>query len=79
MNKTYSWDETTTGHIMSVNGKYRWFIKKDDNRFEVYEIVKQPNDCALREVCFNLNTAKHRAYLIECNENNSRYDMELVQ
>ena len=81
--KTYSWTETTTGYVMSVNGINRWFIKETeregmDNRFEVYEIVQQPSGCILRDVRFSLTDAKYRAYLIEVETRNSRYAMILV-
>jgi len=79
MYKTYAWVETATGHVMTVNGVNRWLIRESDGRFKVYEVVKHPSDCLLRDVRFSLNSAKHRAYLIECNEHNSRYRMTLAQ
>ena len=79
MEKMYAWTETTNGHVMTVEGKNRWFIKQmKDDWYEIYEIVEQPDHCVLRDVKYSLWSAKHTAYLIEVNERNSRYAMREV-
>ena len=78
MGKVYSWIETTTGHVMLVNGKNRWLVRDCGGKFELYEVVKGNDGCLLRDVSFSLDGAKHRAYLIECQEKNSRRRMELA-
>ncbi len=78
----YRWDETTTGFIMTVNGVRRWFLCRDTThptRWEIYEIVSEPNSCLLRSFAYSLEMAKHGAYLIECNERNSRYRMTAAE
>jgi len=86
MNKTYAWHETTTGHLMRVNGKDRWFIKEIKREPEhggnYHELTEYTRDNMgregwfLRDIVYNgLNGAKHRAYLLECDKNNGRRDM----
>ena len=76
MNKILKWTETTTGHVMTVNEKNRWFIRVHDGRHEIYEIVQGENGCLRRDTAYSLEAAKHRAYLIECNERNDRRRIE---
>ena len=86
MNKVYNWHETTTGWLMRVNGKDRWFIKEikrgPERGGSYYELMEYSRDSMgregwlLRDIVYNgLNGAKHRAYLIECQEYNGRRDM----
>jgi hypothetical protein len=82
MDKVYRWEETTTGHIMTVNGTSRWFVRKDphhDTRWEVNEIVQGDSGYLLRDFAYSLIMAKRRAYLIECQERNSRREMQLAE
>ena len=78
MTKSYEWVKTTTGHVMRVDGKNRWFIRNCDGGFEVYEVVWGEDGCLLRDIAFSLPAAKRRAYLIECQEQNGRRCMELA-
>jgi len=78
MTKFYTWQETTSGHIMIVNGQNKWFIRNSNSRWEVYEIVQPPAGCVLHDICFSLSNAKYRAYIMECNEHNQCREMTVA-